>query len=110
MQSWTEPSCYSELATKFEQSLVTEPEMAHAMMAEACRTDLYFLLRYGLRREDCANRWVYERCQEDQASPESHKDQRAHEHNKTTNNTNALTIQNILCDPEITIGIFSHTR
>lgn len=87
-----------------------EPERAHALAAEACRTDLYFLLRYGLRRADCANQWVYERCQEVQAAPDGHLDLWAREHYKSTVITFAKTIQDILISPEITVGIFSHTR
>lgn len=87
-----------------------EPERAHALAAEACRTDLYFLLRYGLRRADCGNRWVYERCQEVQAAPNGHLDLWAREHYKSTVITFAKTIQDILTSPEITVGIFSHTR
>lgn len=80
------------------------------MAAEACRTDLYFLLRYGLRRPDCHNRWVYERCSEVQSNPDGHLDLWAREHYKSTVITFAKTIQDILVNPEITVGIFSHTR
>ena len=107
---WIEPSAYSELAKRYGEYLVSEPEMASALMAEACRTDLYFLLRYGLRRRDCHNRWVYERCQEVQVNPNGHLDLWAREHYKSTVITYAKTIQDILIDPEVTIGIFSHTR
>jgi predicted phage terminase large subunit-like protein len=84
--------------------------MAKALMAEACRTDLYFLLRYGLRRKDCHNQWVYDRCREVQAEPDGFLDLWAREHYKSTIITFAKTIQDILIDPEVTIGIFSHTR
>lgn len=107
---WIEPSCYGELAKKYEQYLVSDPEMARSLMAEACRTDLYFLLRYGLKRADCHNRWVFERCREVQADPDGHLDLWAREHYKSTVITFAKTIQDILIDPEVTIGIFSHTR
>lgn len=111
MSPWTEPNCYSELAKKYGEYLASaQPERAHALAAEACRTDLYFLLRYGLKRTDAENRWVYERCQEVQAGPDDFLDLWAREHYKSTIITYAKTIQDILTDPEVTVGIFSHTR
>jgi predicted phage terminase large subunit-like protein len=74
------------------------------------RTDLYYLLRYGLRRTDLERQWLLDRCREVQAQPNGMLDLWAREHYKSTIITFALTIQNVLCDPEITVGIFSHTR
>jgi predicted phage terminase large subunit-like protein len=108
---WTEPSFVAELRKKYEAYLAEgQTELASAIMAEACRTNLWFLLRYGLKRQDCHNRWTYERCAEVQANPDGYLDLWAREHYKSTVITFALSIQDILRDPGTTIGIFSHTR
>lgn len=75
-----------------------------------CQTDLFFLLVHGLRRTDADKQWVFDRCREVQANPNSHLDLWAREHYKSTIITFALTIQDILNDPDITVGLFSHTR
>lgn len=79
-------------------------------MRGMCQTDLYFLLVYGLKRTDADRDWVFDRCREIQASPYGHLDLWARGHYKSTIITFAYTIFEILNDPNITVGIFSHTR
>lgn len=79
-------------------------------MRELCLNDLFFLLVYVLRRSDIDRDWLYERCREVADSPDGHLDLWAREHGKSSIITFGLTIQNILRDPEVTVGIFSHTR
>lgn len=103
----TERSQYPTLL----RSLLTlsEPEQK-GHLANLGRTDLYFLLRYLLKATYADNDWCFTRCREVQANPDGFLDLWAREHFKSTIITYALTIQDILNDPEITIGIFSHTR
>lgn len=86
------------------------PEAQLAALAELGRRDLFFLLTRLLRRKDADIDWVFERCREVAASPDGHLDLWAREHFKSTIITFALTVQDILNDPEITVGVFSHTR
>lgn len=79
-------------------------------LANLGRTDLYFLLRYLLKATYADSDWVFTRCREVQANPNGYLDLWAREHFKSTIITYALTIQDVLNDPEITVGIFSHTR
>ena len=71
---------------------------------------MYFLLRYLLNRPAAEHPWIFERCREVQAAPNGFIDLWAREHWKSSIITFALTIQEILNDPEVTVGIFSHTR
>ncbi len=81
-----------------------------ATMAELGRRDLFFLLVYLLHRRDVDRDWLFARCREVQAAPDGCLDLWARDHYKSTIITFAKTIQDILVDPEITVGIFSHTR
>ncbi|TXH45613.1 MAG: hypothetical protein E6Q97_31175 [Desulfurellales bacterium] len=75
-----------------------------------CQNDLYFLLAFYLRRPDCENDWVFDRCREVQAEPNECIDLWFRGGYKSTIITFALTIQDILRDPEVTFGIFSFSR
>ena len=86
------------------------PAEVNAAMAALGRRDLFFLLVYLLNRKDVDREWLFDRCREVQLSPDGHLDLWAREHYKSTIITFALTIQDILKDPEVTVGIFSHTR
>lgn len=75
-----------------------------------CQNDLFYLLVRVCKRVDMLHPWIYARCREVELEPDGHLDLWAREHYKTSIVTFGLTIQNILNDPEVTFGIFSHTR
>jgi predicted phage terminase large subunit-like protein len=112
--TWRQPPQIDALQERVSQLILDDKrDHAHALMREAClheRFGLWVLLRYGLGRQDAHNQWVFDRCCEVQADPDGYLDLWAREHYKSTIITFAKNIQDILANPEVTIGIFSHTR
>ena len=72
--------------------------------------DLFYLLVRVCKRVDLLHPWIYARCREVEGDPNGYLDLWAREHYKSTLITFGLTIQGILKDPDLTVGIFSHTR
>jgi hypothetical protein len=72
--------------------------------------DLFYLLVGMCNRRDAVHPWIFDRVREVEASPNGHLDLWARGHYKSTIITFALTIQDILNDPELTVGIFSYSR
>jgi len=81
-----------------------------AAQRKLCKEDLFFLITVAFKRKDADNDWLYSRCREVQANPDGFIDLWARDHYKSTLITFAKSIQDILSDPDCTIGIFSHTR
>src|SRR5690349_13669026 len=80
------------------------------VVRDLCLNDLFYLLVRACKREDMLHPWIYARTREVEKDPYGHLDLWAREHYKSTIITFGKTIQDILRDPELTTGIFSHTR
>lgn len=80
------------------------------VIRELCLVDLFYLLVRVCGRVDMLHPWVYGRVREVEREPDNHVDLCARGHFKSSTITFGLTIQDILKDPEVTFGIFSHTR
>ncbi|MDR0238685.1 MAG: hypothetical protein LBI88_00455 [Deltaproteobacteria bacterium] len=82
------------------------PDEQRALLAG----DLFYLLLAGMGRQDINHDFLFARCREVQERPDGYLDLWAREHYKSTIITVGKTIQDILNNPDITVGIFSHTR
>lgn len=114
---------YHKLKKELEKLPVEEARVVTRLL---CKIDLWWLLRFVLSTRlipadavdpthclgECAfdHPWLFDRCREVQANPNGYLDVWAREHFKTTIISFGLTIFDIIRNPEVTVGLFSHTK
>ena len=98
---------FSEAMAFYSEAI---PRLRPAELALLGCNDRFFLLTGLLNRVDMIHPWQYERAREVEADPDGYLDLWARGHGKSSWITNGGVIQEVLIDPEITIGIFACTR
>jgi hypothetical protein len=86
------------------------PEAVRQTMAVLGRSDLWLLMTALLRRPDVDHPWIFARAREVQQAPDGFLDLWFRGGYKSTLINFGMTILDILRDPEVTVGIISHTR
>lgn len=102
-------SCTLNQALSTYEHIIHDDSVPDQQIADIAKGDRFFLLTHILHRPDAIDPWLFERCREVEADTDGHLDLWARAHYKSTLITFAGSIQEILNNPEITIGIFSHT-
>lgn len=98
-------------ASYIEQTLAAEKTgEVRELWRRLALKDLFFLITKVFGRIDVDRDWLYERCTEVRENPNGYLDLWFREGYKSSIITYALTIQDILNEPDITIGIFSYNR
>ena len=84
-----------------------DPNIDDSFIRTLGQLDRYYLGVFLCNRHDMLHPWIYERCREVEEQRDSRLDLWARFHYKSSIITFLGTIQEVLCNPNITIGILS---
>jgi phage terminase large subunit-like protein len=107
--AWLRTATMDE-ALDFYQTLYNTPGCDDWIIAELGKYDRFFLAVHLMGRVDMVHPWLYARCRECEQNTDGYLDLWFREGYKSTIITLMGSLQEILRNPEITIGIFSHVK
>jgi phage terminase large subunit-like protein len=99
---------YGQIAKDLSE--VNDQDQKNLTWRTLCCKDLFFLLTIACGRSDLDRDWLFHRCEEVRRNPDGYLDLWAREHYKSTIITFGKTIQDLLVNPELTVGILSYNR